>query len=51
MFSNLKAIKREKSSIIKAEFYLPFQTKDAIEYAALSISTLQDKHTAQDIEV
>lgn len=30
---------------------LPFQAKDAIENAALSISALQDKHTAQDIEV
>ncbi len=30
---------------------LPFQAKDSIENAALSVSTLQDEHAAQDVEV
>lgn len=30
---------------------LPFQAKDAVENAVPCISTLEDKHTAQDIEV
>ena len=29
----------------------PFQAKDAVENAALSVPALQDKHTAQDVEV
>ena len=35
----------------KVLFLLPFQAEDAIENTALSVSTLQDKHAAQDVEV
>lgn len=30
---------------------LPFKAEDAVEDAVLSISPLQHKHTAQDVEV
>lgn len=30
---------------------LPLQAEDAVENAAASVSALEDKHTAQDIEV
>lgn len=32
-------------------YLLPFQAKDAIKNAAVSIPTLKDEHTAQDVEV
>lgn len=37
----------------KGEFWmvLPFKAEDAVEDAVLSISPLQHKHTAQDVEV
>lgn len=30
---------------------LPFQAKDAVEHAAPRVPTLQDKHTAEHVEV
>lgn len=30
---------------------LPFEAEDAVENAALGVSTLQDEHAAQDVEV
>lgn len=47
------SISREKMkpSAWKSCRLLPFQAEDAVENAALSVSALQDKHTAQDIEV
>lgn len=38
-------------SLGEKQHLLPFQAEDAIENAAVSVPTLQDKHTAQDVEV